>query len=221
MPGIVFLIIGGIILFVGLIIYISYVVEKKRTEALKKVADELGFEFFPKGDKDLQSSLSSYHLFTQGHSKRLKNLMRGQAANLQVDIFDYQYTTGGGKHSQTWQQSVLSVQLAQPTLPSFALRPKTFWHKVGALFVHRDIDIEGHPVFTKNYVLRGRDEEAVRALFDEEVLTFLEADKGRSIEGSGGRFIYYRENKRLKPPEVRTLLEDGFKVLAVFKLSEA
>src|SRR5262249_50051109 len=104
-PILPFLFIAGVIALVGVLIYLNWLAEKKRREALQKVADELGFEFLPQGDSVLFTSLGQYHLFQQGHSKRLYNLMRGASNDLEVLIFDYTYVTGGGKHSHTWNQS--------------------------------------------------------------------------------------------------------------------
>src|SRR5262245_6885444 len=102
-----FLVILVIIAVVGVIIFVVYWLEKKRTEELRQVAVELEFDFYPKGDALLMRELGGFHLTSQGHSKRLYNLMRGQANKLEVDIFDYSYTVGAGKHQQTFQQTVV------------------------------------------------------------------------------------------------------------------
>jgi hypothetical protein len=214
-----FLIIGGVIAIIGIALYINYLVEKKRTEGMKHVAEELGFEFFPKGDGPLLTELSLFNLFTQGHSRRLYNLMRGEANNLEVDIFDYTYVTGSGKSSHTWNQTLICFGMPDTNLPSFSLRPETFWDKIGSWFGYQNINFDSHANFSDKYLLRGRDEEAVRALFRDEVLDYFERQPGLSVEGYGHRLIFYRQSKRIDPDNVRGLLEEGFKVLPLFKPS--
>jgi hypothetical protein len=214
-----FLIIAGVIALIAVFAYIGYLIEKRRTEALKRVAEELGFEFFPK-DVGMLRNLDGFHLFSQGHSKRIKNLMRGEAGGLAVEIFDYRYVTGGGKSSQTWNQTVLCFRLDGPDLPDFSLRPENLFHRIGALFGYQDINFEDYPRFSKSYLLRGPDENEIRELFSERVLTFYQARPGLSTEGGGDRLLFYRHNKRVDPQKVHEFLEEGFQVLAVFRPSD-
>ncbi len=206
----------GILALVGIAIYWNYVMEKKRREALQKTADELGFEFYPQGDVTLLGRLGRFYLFQQGHSKRLYNLLRGEANDLEVLVFDYTYVTGSGKSSHTWSQTVVCFQLADDVLPHFEMRPESVWHRIGQLFGYQDINFESHPVFSKKYLLRGSDEEAVRELFTDEVLSWFEDTEGMSVEGRGDRLLFYRQAKRADPELIRRLLEEGFKVLNLF-----
>jgi carbonic anhydrase len=207
----------GVIAIIAVALYINYLKEKKRTEGMQRVAEELGFEFSPKGDGPLLTELSLFNLFTQGHSRRLYNLMRGEANNLEVDIFDYTYVTGSGKSSHTWNQTLACFGMREASLPSFSLRPETFWDKIGTWFGYQNINFDTNPGFSDKYLLRGRDEEAVRGLFGEEVLGFFERQPGLSVEGYGHRLIFYRQSKRVDPENIRGFLEEGFKVLALFR----
>ncbi|HLW64092.1 MAG TPA: hypothetical protein VKS79_02155 [Gemmataceae bacterium] len=210
-------ILAGVIIVVVAIVIINYFVEKKRTEAFQKVAEEFGFKFLPKGDAGLLGSLSSFYLFSQGHSKKLFNLMRGTTRDLQVCIFDYRYTVGYGKHQKIYQQSVICFEAEDMDLPSFNLRPESFWHKIGAVFGYKDINFDTHPEFSKRYLLRGPDEEEIREVFTPEVLDQLEETNGICIEAEGPQLIYYRSSKRLKPDETKKLMGEGFDILAVFR----
>jgi hypothetical protein len=214
-----FLIIGGVLALVAVLAYVNYLTEKKRTEALKRVAEELGFDFFPK-DQGMLGGLQSFHLFSQGHTKRLTNLMRGEAGGLAVEIFDYRYTVGGGKSSQTFKQTVICFRLDGPDLPAFSLRPENIFHRIGAWFGYQDINFDDYPEFSNRYLLRGPDEKAIRELFTDRVLAFFEGRAGLSTEGGGDRLLFYRHNKRVEPERVRSLLEDGFQVLTAFRPSD-
>jgi hypothetical protein len=211
------LILGGVVLLVAAILIVNYVIEKKRTEAFQKVAEEFGFEFLPKGDPGLLGSLSRFYLFSQGHSKKLFNLMSGTTRDLQVNIFDYRYIVGYGKHQKTYQQSVICFEAEDMDLPSFNLRPESFWHKIGAVFGYKDISFDSHPDFSKRYLLRGPDEDEIREVFTPEVLDFLEETNSVCIEAEGPQLIFYRSSKRLKPDESKKLMSEGFDILSVFR----
>jgi len=54
-----------------------------------------------------------------------------------------------------------------------------------------DIDFDAHPRFSKNYLLRGTDNEKVRDLFRHDVLDVFEGIEVLSAEGLRDQFIYY------------------------------
>ena len=49
----------------------------------------------------------------------------------------------------------------------------------------QDINFERWPEFSKNYLLRGRNEEAVRTLFTDDILAYYNQTAGLSTEGNG------------------------------------
>ncbi len=202
---------------VGAIIFFNYRSQKKRREALEQVAGELRLIFSPESDETLMSEHAKLHLFSQGHSKKIKNLMRGTARDSNIALFDYQYTIGGGKERHTWSQTVISLQSQGRMLPAFSLRPERVWHKLGSMMGYQDIDFESNPDFSKKYLLRGPDEAAVRSIFTNRVLTFFESEPGPCVEADGRRLIVYRHSVCVKPEAIRSFLEKGIQVLGAFQ----
>ena len=209
--GIVFLII-----FVGSLILIFLRVGKKRTEQFALISAELKLNFFPKGTTSLFERLKPFHLFSKGWSRKIKNLMEGEANKVELAIFDYQYTTHGGQHPQTHRQSLLFIRSPKLNLPDFSLRPENVFHKIGSAFGDKDIDFETHPIFSKSYLLRGDNEAAIRGLFNNKLLNFIQSQQKISIEGSGDQLIFYRNKNRVKPEEVESFMEEGFQVFGQF-----
>ena len=214
----IFTIIGIVILiiFVGLLILIFWRMGKKRTEQLALISAELKLNFFPKGSTSLFERLKPFHLFSKGWSRKIKNLMEGEANKVELAIFDYQYTTHGGQHPQTHRQSLLFIRSPKLNLPDFSLRPENVFHKIGGAFGYKDIDFETHPIFSKSYLLRGDNETAIRGLFNNELLNFIQSQQKISIEGSGNQIIFYRHRNRIKPEEVESFMEEGFQVFDQF-----
>ena len=108
----IFTIIGIVIpiFFVVLLILIFWRMGKKRTEQFALISAELKLNFFPKGSTSLFERLKPFHLFSKGWSRKIKNLMEGEANKVELAIFDYQYTTHGGQHPQTHRQSLLFIR---------------------------------------------------------------------------------------------------------------
>ncbi len=191
--------------------------EKKRREALQRVAEELGLAFYKDGDPNLMAELSDLPLFTKGRSKRITNLIHGETDDVVMGVFDYRYTTGSGKNSHTYRQSVAFFRSGDLRLPVFEMRPQSFLHGIGKMFGYQDIDFDSHPVFSKAFILRGPNEQHVRQTFRPELLTSLEQKQGVSVEGRQHDLVFYRPHKRVRPDQFKELMNDGFQVFAMFR----
>jgi hypothetical protein len=209
-----------ILLIAGLVVVFVYVHEQKRTGELAEVSREIGFPFFPAGDDSLLADLGHFTLFTRGRRQKIRNMMHGENSDVELAIFDYRYTTGGGKNSHTHQQSVIYFRSPVLALPHFAVRPEHLFHKIGGAFGYQDIDFDRHPRFSAKYLLRGDDEAAVRALFTPDVLAFFEAEEKICVEGGGDQLIFYRRGVRAKPSGVHAFMEEGLKVFDVLRSPE-
>ncbi len=219
MEVIPFLMFGGFVAIVIVAIVAGVAYERKRTDALRAVAESMKFDFCKESGMAVVSATGEFHLFSQGHGRKITNLMRGTANDIDVNIFDYRYTIGSGKNSSTYRQTVVVFQSSLLNLPDFALRPEHFFHRVGRAFGYQDITFDRYPVFSKKCLLRGTNEEAIREIFHEGVLKFYESHEKLCTEGSGNQLIVYRSGKRVKPPEISAFMQEAFEVFALFKIS--
>lgn len=186
--------------------------ERKRTDALHKLAKEMSLEFHETGDVTQIGLLAVFDLFAKGHSRTYSNLMLGPSAQVTMAAFDYRYTTGSGKHQSTHHQTVLSFKSDHLHLPQFTLRPENLFDKLGEIIGFRDIDFRDYPEFSRRYLLRGNDEEAVRDTFGEGVIRFFERHNVLCAEGSGDQLIVYRADQRLEPEELKKMLTETFEL---------
>jgi hypothetical protein len=220
MNGWVFVIILAFVAIAGLIAAASYYLDKQRREQMQAVAERMGFSFSPEGEAGLRERLGRFHLFSQGRSRKIRNVMRGEIHGVAVTLFDYQYTTGGGRHNHTHRRTVLLFETERLRLPFFTLRPQGLFHKLAAAFGYGDIDFEAHPVFSDVYSLKGSDESRIRDLFGEEALSYYERRNNLCTEGAGQQLVLYRGNGREEPGSMDGFLEQGLEVLDLFMESE-
>jgi len=189
--------------------------QKKRVEALRLACDSMGFAFEEKGDLEEMKSRGDLPLYGHGHTRRVTNVMTGRAGDQEVKLFDYQYTTGGGKESHTWRQTVALFPGGGQRLPDFVLGPENVFHKIGQAFGYQDIDFDSNPVFSSRYLLRGRDDYSIRSAFSPDALSFFEQHQGWHVEVQGGTVGIYRAGKRCAPENLAMFLEDARAVLHV------
>ncbi len=207
----------------GLVIVIALVghyMEKKRTEALARVAEELAFEFLPRGDAGLSQRLARFELFNLGHSREMTNLMRGSTRDLEISIFDYKYVTGSGKHQRHWNYSIFVACRPGWDFPQFSVAVENLFHKIGSVFGVQDIDFESHPAFSSRYLLRGPDENAIRQLFQPPVLEWFEQHPGLTVEGLAD-VIVLAKRPRYAPNKIRDLMSEGFDMIKTLDAVQA
>jgi hypothetical protein len=207
-----FLLIGGGLAVVAVLVGVGMYSARKRTQALQEVAQSLGFEFLPSVGLELLKRFPRFQLLMNGRSQRISNLMSGATDATQVLIFDWIFVTGGGKHSHTHHNTVVAIQSEELDLPTLLCRPETLLDWFGLTFDGRDIDFEDSPVFSKKYHLHGRQEERVRDMFDIEVREFFERHEGMYCEAGGQWVIYYQADRALPPAEVPARFKDAFQL---------
>ena len=213
--------IGMFVAFIALGIGFSVLASaqaKKRAQALQNFAQENGLEFSAGGLTPPIGAQTA--LFSRGDSGKFLNIMTGKWGSLNITAFDYKYTISSGKNSSTFVQTVAAFTPQSP-LPWFELRPEGFLDRVGEVFVHRDINFDSNPQFSRRYMLRGKDkdEDAVRTLFAPALLSYLEmrpAGDQIHIEGEGTTLLLYRANVKVAVEKLRSFLDETGEIASTF-----
>ena len=190
--------------------------DKLRIDQIKKIANILKLSFSDEGNQSIIKGLSEFHLFSQGSSKEITNMIHGNYRNHEFALFDYEYVVEGSESNSSYKQSVIWFHSENLCLPNFALRPENLFHKIGGVLGYQDIDFESHPKFSKTFLLRGNDEPKIRDIFKNEVLNFFESLEEISVEGGDNQLILYRHQLRLMPEELEQFMDEGFQVFEQF-----
>jgi hypothetical protein len=220
MNGLVFLLMVAVATGAVIYVILRAVQEQQRMERLRAMAGRMGFAFSAQAEPSLWGEVEGFHLFSQGRSRRMHNVMQRQIHDIDVTLFDYKYTTGSGKHSHTHYRTVMLFETARLKLPRFTLRPEGFFHRVANKLGSQDIDFEAHPVFSDDYLLQGPNEARIRRIFDEEALLYYTRHPDLCTEGDGRRLVFYQGGRRVEPEGMESLLQQGLDILDVFMEKE-
>ena len=204
-----------VVAFLGIFGWFHYKQEKERTATIGQLAASMGVEFRPLGDLELSQRLGILQLFKLGHSRKLTNLLTGETDECRISIFDYRYTTGGGKSSHTTQLTIAALESKRLRIPAFTLRPENFFDKIGGLLGLQDIDFADNLEFSKTFVLKSAEEEKTRELFNRQLQDFFLEREGCCVEAFPGIMVYYIPRSRRKPEEFPSLLEEAYQVFGV------
>ncbi len=203
------------VIILAIIIWWSYKNSKKRTKALKEVASSLNFTYSETAEHSMVALLSDYSLLSKGYNQMVNNVMGGRFNDIDVIIADYQYNESGSRRIPN--QTVIVLNSPQMQLPSFTIQPENWAHKVGSAVGHQDIDFDSHKAFSDDYLLRGKDEGAVRNLFTDELIAYFEQHKKLCAEGEDTNLMFFRFNKQVPPENIRSFLEEGLGVYNLVK----
>ena len=187
---------------------------KQRSNQLERVAFNMGMEYHPTDEWGLPTLLKDFRLFRRGRSKRIRYLMHKEDDWLQmsVRVFDYRFVIGGGKHRRVLNQTVFFVDSKKLGLPHFLMRPEHFFHKIGQFLGMQDIDFAEFPKFSDQYLLKGEDEEYIRATMNDDMLKFFTVEKDWYLEGVNYFLIFYKQNYLFPPKQIKKFYEQGLNV---------
>lgn len=204
---------------------------RERARALRRVADELGWEFAERVPLETLPGAESFEIFT-GRSeaggvgwrtrREAENVLRGEAGGVGVWAFDLVTTATqrpvGAAGRGAYTETLVCARLPGARLPRFTLAPKGLWPGLGG----REIGPPARPEFSRLYTLRGEDEGAVRRLFERPALAaFFESREDLCAEGDGDRLVLYRQGVSLAPERLRPFIGEALEAAGLFKGARA
>jgi len=206
------LIVTGVVALVGGLIYVAYQAEKRRKEALRTACQMMGFAW---EDSAPAHMLGDFPLFGKGRGSDVKHVSRGELGGRPATLAEYSYVISSGKSNHTVRQTVVAFTEGNTGLPDFDLSPENIFHKIGGAFGYQDIDFEQFEEFSKRYLLRGKDEEAIRRIFTPDALMLLQSQPGWTVQSRDGRLLVFRSGKTAKPADLPIFAADALRIAGV------
>ena len=189
-----------LVAMVPIAIYLQRRFERKRAEAFEQAARSLGF-LPATGPTSSPEPDPLFPLMDRGHSRKVTNAWSGILDGAPVRLFDYRFTTGGGKSQHVHRYTVAVFPEAGPTLPEFDLAPESVLSRIGQIFGYQDIDFPEDEGFSRQYLLRGRDEGAIRSAL-HPIRGLLVDRPGWCIQVRRGSVAVFRREGTWKPEEI-------------------
>jgi len=209
----------GILLFVGIFVFFFYIHQRKRSKEWQAIAETLNLRYYHK-NKAFWEDIKKFNLIS--YAPYVWNIMEGIYQTNQISIFDYQYETATSSSLRNiYQQTVVLLQNDDLTLSHFILQPESLSDKIDSKFFGlQDVDIDLHPNFSSNYLLHGSEENKIRSIFNEKILSFFENHDGLFVEGKDNQLLIYKKNVLISNEEgIKALMEEGVSILNLFRES--
>ena len=184
------------IVIIGIGIYLGYLAEKKRREALARLAADCGLVYNAGDPFNLPGRLGHIHTFDRGHDREAKNVIHGTWRSREMTVFDYKYatteTSTDSKGRTTTREvdhwfSAMVHRLELP-FPQLTIRPEGLLDKIGDFLGFDDIDFESDE-FSRKFRVTSENRKFAYDICHVRTMEWLLAHRGWHVELVGGYFL--------------------------------
>ncbi|MBI3133891.1 MAG: SulP family inorganic anion transporter [Bacteroidetes bacterium] len=192
---------------------VSKQLSRRQTDLLSLAASQ-GWNYTLK--QDWNGAWDFYTITLRKQIVSLENLVINSNPFISYTTADI--TTQEGARTTTEFQTLTALKISGlKPLPKFYMSEETFVDKLTSMVSGDDINFDSNPAFSKNYLLKGEDAQAVRALFTKDVLEFFESNKDLCLISNGENILLRSHFRFLKPDEIVRLNQ---KAAALVKILE-
>ena len=225
----------GILCIIFICFALAIISGRRHARAMKQFSGTIGFSYMPhvEDDEAFLQSFSRLPLFTRGRTRDVWNIMKGRVQDFEVNVMEFRYSYNSSSTKSTGEVSTQTVVILESdllNLPSFSLTPhktstelgnKFFSALMPALtqFIPQDINFDSYPLFSKLYLLQGtrKNEDAVRKLFNRDVIRYYELQKGLCTDGAGSTIMCYSLGEQLGPEDIPPFIDQSIEVCEMFQ----
>lgn len=213
----VILVILFICIIAGFFLY-----EKKRGNELAQFARQAGFSL-QKGRQPLPEALdeAGFYLFTQG-APYAANIMQGTMDNHQITLLEYFFDAAFGDEGDRYlpnsdndsqvdnhAQLVAWVQSGTLRLPEFDLSPvDSPIRSAAARSGYLSVSFDDAADFNSVFKLAGRDAQALRNVFNQQLRDFLLQHPNWIIESRSDQWLFYQPDQRTNSKDIPGWLDE-------------
>lgn len=192
---------------------------KKRRRELDDIANTLGMSFEKKSSLDTSGQLSELSLFEGQEEGVFSERMWKQTSRLEVNLFGYHYSPGGGKTNRV-KHAVVVYRSDLFNFPRMEILPE-YWCDEASVAEEQRILLD-HDTFNKHFFLKGGSEnhEIIRLFMTPEFIDYLNRNRGIAIEANGSVLTFYRSVSKITPEITQGFIKQG-KELLLLMLDEA
>jgi len=175
---------------------------KSRKKALLKVARDIGFDYEENPDQGLLEILEDFEICHRGYGRKMSHLFSAgqETKDTSVQIFDYRYKvdhhdSDGDVDTVYYDQTLILLTSKHLNLPHFKLSPKSFFSKLGNIFV-KELTLND-PEFTKRFHIHTAEVEHMKEILNSRFKSLLLSTEDFSLEGMNFFMLMYVDDKFL------------------------
>ena len=177
----------------------------RRQENLENIANDYDLVYSAEKNKDT-NFLNPFLFFKVKQINHIYNELTDKITGLK--LFDIEFSEGEFIAKEVIRTSMLQIVL-NTSIPVFTLDRESLIDKVYALAGFSDINFEHHQDFSKRFHLVGEDREAIKTLFNDDLIHFFESNPYYHIESNGNCLLIFSKQRLASTKEIKALLDFG------------
>lgn len=147
---------------------------------------------------------------TAGHTiERVTSVFVKKSNGTQLTLADLRLSTGALLTLENHETTFMRIQVSHPRPPKFVLTKETAMDRVAETFGAQDIDFEGFPKFSSQFLLKGEDEAAIRAFFTPPLLHLHEQHPDLYVECRGDALLIRSSKGLASTATIEEMLDFG------------
>jgi len=187
----------------------NYQKTSPRQQRMKKIAVDNAWLYAREEQVD-SSELLEFDFFQSRPLETKSNVIGGAFSDTQVDweISDIVFDEGAMLSKEIYKTTLLLVHLPEE-IPMFTIDQEGIFDKLFDRLhfsTSKDIDFDNAPLFSKKLKLQGDDETAIRALFTDDLLGFLESEEIYHIESNGRAMLIFKSLRIANTGEIKNMV---------------
>jgi len=180
----------------------------KRQKNLELIADDFELTYKPLKSRKVEF-LENFIYFK---TKKIEHIFNQLSAKKDpCRLFDITFSEGEFIAKEVVRSTMLFIKTPK-TLPAFTLDREGLLERLYVLAGYKDIDIKNHADFSKRFYLRGENENAIRSLFNDELVRFFESNAYYHIESSKSGVLIFSKERVASIKEIKALLDFGIRL---------
>ncbi len=180
----------------------------KRQKNLELIADDFELTYKPLKSRKVEF-LENFIYFK---TKKIEHIFNQLSAKKDpCRLFDITFSEGEFIAKEVVRSTMLFIKTSK-TLPAFTLDREGLLERLYVLAGYKDIDIKNHADFSKRFYLRGENENAIRSLFNDELVRFFESNAYYHIESSKSGVLIFSKERVASIKEIKALLDFGIRL---------
>lgn len=177
----------------------------KRQSNLEKTASDFKWSYVP--NRNFETGFLGDFVFF--HTREINYYYNRLSSEDQSSrVFDLEFTEGAFIAREVVKTTMMHIAFKNE-IPVFTLDKEGLLYLLYKLAGFKEISIKNHPDFNRRFYLSGEDQAAIRAIFTDELVLFLESNPYYHVESNGRSLMILKKERLLGVQEIKQMIYFG------------
>ncbi len=178
----------------------------KRQKSLQNIALDFDWKYQSLQKEEI-TELTTFGYFKTRKINKVSNII----SNGKCSLFDVEFSEGEMIAKQVIRASMFYINIDKE-IPEFTLDKEGVFEYIYHFAGFKDIEIENHPDFSKRFYLSGKEQEAIKQLFTDDLILFFESNPYYHIESSKHGLLILGKERLGGVKEIKALADFGIRL---------